>query len=354
MNTSHETTHYRQLGQRVWDAVGTSFRDGESTARDARKNLNAPEIHKRPLYLSGGIESNVYALWREHSDDKPAKVLGTCGPDYTHINTSDICRIWDETIKRPVRTIGTLRNGGVMFIVTELPHFRVKERDTVVNDFVLYVPMNGAGAIEGWNTSVRLECTNMMRAQRKKAVESFKIAHTGDVERLLTAWMTGLYDRAVSRSQALEQAYNNMVDYTLKPDHALEFFNAVYPLPEPPRGFSHIDPGMRITIDTESDGSFVPEIVLAQNMKSYNASLSFVERAHEYVSNAFFNQAVRGQDTDTTRGTLFGALNAVTSFETHRRARGNSNIEQLMIGQRAKTISRAHGVAMDIIEPVQA
>lgn len=340
----------------AWHGLGINAVE-DHTATELAQKLGIPIIKKLPLYIfpeGKKTKSNLYGLWRMGTELDPGELLGTCGEKYRPVGVDRFCQIWDDNVSRPVETMGSLKKGSILFVTTGLPDFTLGDNDEIRNYLIAFSPMNGRDAIEVLISSVRVVCNNTLQASRSMASETFKVQHFDYAEDDLAGWLNGLYGRAESRVNALKSAYGNMTTTQLGKTEAVEYFHKVYAYPDLPRGFEHLTTGTIITDQHQPSDYVPPSIVerLIQRNNPYNATVNAVEKARQAVENLFDGRGL-GMNYETANNTVWGAYNAVSEWETHRRSRKLAGAENLLIGDRARTISRAYDLAMELV-PVKA
>lgn len=108
-------------------------------------------------------------------------ILGQVGNQYTVFQNEQAFAFADELLGfgAQFHAAGAFNNGANVFLIAKLPE-GIKVRGE--EDMDLYLDLmnthNGSGAISGYATPIRRNCTNQTRLMIAKAVSSFKIRHT--------------------------------------------------------------------------------------------------------------------------------------------------------------------------------
>lgn len=237
------------------------------------------------------------------------QVLGVVGKDYEVIQNVDAFSFFDSIVGGDgiqYETAGALGNGERIFITAKLPSYiRVGNNDLIQQYLFLTTSHDGFGSITAAFTPIRIVCNNTLNAAMRNHSNSIKIRHTANAKERL-----GMAHKLMGISNQLSQELENIFNLWSK---------------------------IKIT-DTEVQKLI--QMALApskETMKSVSESeqnkLSkyFQEvctKAYEY---ALCNET---QTMDTTRGTLFGAYNAVTGYFQNVRTYKDdeSKLKSLMLG----------------------
>lgn len=216
-------------------------------------------------------------------------VLGVVGRDYEIIQNTDAFSFFDAIVGGDgiqYETAGALGKGERIFITAKLPgYIKVAAKDLIEKYLFLTTSHDGAGSITAAFTPVRIVCNNTLNAALKNCSNVIKIRHTvGAKERLEEAHkVLGISNEL---SQQLEGIFNQWAK-------------------------------VRIT-DTEVH-------ILIQSALTPNKDVlrHLQEGRNEELSARFsnlcdavceYNQTSHTQQTDTTKGTVFGAYNAITGY----------------------------------------
>ena len=218
-------------------------------------------------------------------------VLGVVGKDYHIVQNRDAFAFFDAIVGGEsgilYETAGALGNGERIFITAKLPgYIRVGNGDDVTEKYLfLTTSHDGSGSITAAFTPVRIVCQNTLNASLKSMTNVVRIKHTsGAKQRLEDAHkVMGL---ANTLSNQLENIFNEWATVKVKDSEVKRLIQlALCPNKE--------------TYDLLKKGA---EDELSTAFKN------IVEDAFAY---AMVNDT---QQMETTKGTLFGAYNAVTGY----------------------------------------
>ena len=228
---------------------------------------------------------NFFATLRTDTKD----VLGVVGKDYEIVQNKDAFNFFDSIVGGDgiqYETAGALGKGERIFITAKLPSYiKVGKEDLIEQYLFLTTSHDGYGSITAAFTPVRVVCNNTLNAALRNHTNSIKIRHTANAkERLEQAHkVMGI---SYKLAEQLEEIFNNWTKVKIT------------------------DPELRKLIQL----AMVPNKEVLQNIeagKDDELSTCFTnmcDRAFEY---AMCNPS---QQQQTTKGTLFGAYNAVTGY----------------------------------------
>jgi len=230
---------------------------------------------------------NYFATVRADTE----QVLGVVGNDYEIVQNRDAFKFFDAVVGGGdgimYETAGALGNGERIFITAKLPgYIRVGSDDLIEKYLFLTTSHDGFGSITVAFTPIRIVCNNTLNAALRNMSNCYKIRHTE------------------SAKERLEEAHKVMGLTNTLADQLGDVFNR----------WSHI----RIR-DTEVRK--LVQMAMAPSKEVLNKVLG--EEAKDEFSSRFNNTVDRIctyafsnpiQQMDTTRGTLFGAFNAISGY----------------------------------------
>jgi len=260
-------------------------------------------VEKRPLFtydtenhLGNTVEDiiipeidvpNYFATIRADTE----QVLGVVGNDYEVVQNRDAFAFFDAIVGGGdgilYETAGALGNGERIFITAKLPgYIRVGNDDLIEKYLFLTTSHDGFGSITAAFTPVRVVCNNTLHAALNNMTNCVKIRHTQSVkERLLQAHkVMGLTN---TMSDELNGIFNRWAQVRITDKDLLKLVQqAMAPSKE-----------------------VLQKVLEEENMDEYSSRfVNTVERVCEY---GFTNET---QQMQTTKGTLFGAYNAITGY----------------------------------------
>lgn len=251
--------------------------DTENHTADPDTDIIIPEISV----------PNYFATVRADTD----QVLGVVGNDYEVVQNRDAFVFFDAIVGGGdgilYETAGALGNGERIFITAKLPgYIRVGNDDLIEKYLFLTTSHDGFGSITAAFTPIRVVCNNTLHAALNNMSNCVKIRHTESAkERLLQAHkIMGLTN---TMSNELNGIFNRWAQVRITDKELLKLVQqAMAPSKE-----------------------VLQKVLDEENLDEYSSRfLNTVERVCEY---GFTNET---QQMQTTKGTLFGAYNAITGY----------------------------------------
>ena len=274
--TSAEAIHFAGLDYIVEKRPLFTF-DTQNHLGDPDTNLIIPDISV----------TNYFATVRADTD----QVLGVVGNDYQVVQNRDAFSFFVAIVGGGdgilYETAGALGNGERIFITAKLPgYIRVGNDDMIEKYLFLTTSHDGFGSINAAFTPVRIVCNNTLHAALNNMTGCVKIRHTENAkERLLQAHkIMGLTNTI---SGELEGIFNRWAGVRITDQ---QLFKLVQQAMAPSK-------------------EVLQKVLDNENIDEYSSRfLNTVERVCEY---GFTNET---QQLPTTKGTLFGAYNAITGY----------------------------------------
>jgi len=330
LNFNERTGRYSffSVKEKAWHNLGQVVTDYPTSAEAIKFAGLDYEVVKSPLYTTGSdliqagqdLETtnpqisvpNYFANVRSDNN----AVLGVVGKDYHIIQNRDAFSFFDAIVGGEdgilYETAGALGNGERIFITAKLPgYIRVGNGDDVTEKYIfLTTSHDGSGSITAAFTPIRICCQNTLNASLKSMTNVVRIKHTsGAKQRLEDAHkVMGL---ANMLSNQLENIFNNWATVRVKDNEIKKLIQlALCPNKE--------------TYDLLKKGAEDELSTAFKNM---------VEDAFTY---AMVNDT---QQMDTTKGTLFGAYNAVTGYYQNVRNYKDEEVklQSIVMGGTAQT-----------------
>lgn len=285
------------VNEKPWHGLGQIVSDYPNS-REAliHAGLNY-EVVKRKIYThDGDIGQGLDFLIRDieipnfqatvRTDTN--QVLGVVGKDYEIVQNIDAFAFFDSIVGGDgiqYETAGALGNGERIFITAKLPSYIKVGKDDLIDQYLfLTTSHDGYGSITAAFTPIRIVCNNTLNAAMKKHSNSIKIRHTVNAkDRLSAAYkVMGISN---TMSQELEAIFNRWSKVRIK----------------------------------DSEVKRLIQLALAPNKETIqNLHLGNSENSvyfEKICDNAFeYAMSNESQALDTTKGTVFGAYNAVTGY----------------------------------------
>ncbi|RFS26773.1 DUF945 domain-containing protein [Chitinophaga silvatica] len=297
------------VNQKAWHGLGKLVSEYPTSAEAIDHAGLDYQVEKRNLYTLDSLNqvdaesANIfpsiavpgyYATVRTDND----VVLGVVGKDYQIVQNKDAFSFFDSIVGGDgifYETAGALGKGERIFITAKLPNYiRVANDDLIEQYLFLTTSHNGMGSITAAFTPIRIVCNNTLNAAMVNKSNSIKIRHTANAK-----------DRLAQAHRVM--GISNRLSYQMQ-----DIFNH----------WSKVritDPEVKKLIQL----AMVPNKEVLSNIQKGNfdeISTSFnniVENVYEY---AMTNPT---QLMESTKGTVYGAYNAVSGYFQNYRSYKN-------------------------------
>ncbi|MBW7674260.1 DUF932 domain-containing protein [Chryseobacterium chendengshani] len=333
LNFNNRTEKYSffSIKEKAWHNLGQIVQE-YPTSEEAIKFAGLDyEVEKSSLFTKGkgiiestnGIEMidselevpNYSANIRTDNNT----VLGVVGRNYHIVQNREAFSFFDAIVGGGdgilYETAGALGNGERIFITAKLPDYiRVGNGDDITEKYIILTTSHdGSGSITAAFTPVRIVCQNTLNASLKNMSNVVRIRHTaGAKQRLEDAHkVMGLANKL---STELESTFNHWAKITIGDDEMKKLIQlALCPNKET---LQHLEKG-----------------------NSDDLSSVFKNTVDDAFAYAMMNET---QQMETTKGTLFGAYNAVTGYFQNVRSYKNSEakLQSIVLGGSAQVKSQ--------------
>lgn len=333
LNFNERTGRYSffSVQEKSWHGLGQIVTDYPTSAEAIKHAGLDYEVIKSPLYTNASNiidptdsleirnnEVNVPNYFATIPTDNNA-VLGVVGKEYHIVQNREAFSFFDAIVGGTdgilYETAGALGNGERIFITAKLPDYiRVGNGDDVTEKYIfLTTSHDGSGSITAAFTPVRIVCQNTLNASLRNMSNVVRIRHTsGAKQRLENAHkVMGL---ANEFSNQLEDIFNNWAKVKVADNEVKKMIQfALCPNKET---LQHLKAGNDDEISTVFKNT--------------------VEDAFAYAMTS------DSQQMNTTKGTLFGAYNAVTGYYQNVRSYKDSEakLQSIILGGTAQLKSQ--------------
>lgn len=336
LNFNEQTQQHRffSVKEKAWHGLGQIVQDYPTSAEALKFAGLDYEVVKQDIYttrynadgqpmdFSHRIKSH-YATMRPDTGD----VLGIVGKDYEIIQNRDAFSFFDAIVGGDgiqYETAGALGKGERIFITAKLPSYIKVGKDDLIEQYLfLTTSHDGYGSITAAFTPVRIVCNNTLNAALRNQTNSIKIRHTANAK-----------DR-------LEQAHKVMGISNQLSGQLEEIFNSWTRV-------KITDPELQKLIQR----AMVPNKEVLDNIEK--GQFDELSTCFTNMCNSVFEYAMSSptQQTETARGTLFGAYNAITGYFQNVRSYKDSEakLKSLLYGGTAQLkAQKAFNLCMDFM-----
>lgn len=317
LNYNEQTGKYSfySVKEKAWHNLGQIADQYETSADVLEKaGLNfivekRPNIHRLP---SGKEIESTKSFFTFRTDTE--EILGDqLGGDYRVIQNKQAFEFFDAIAGKDgvyYETAGALGKGEKIFITAKLPNYiKVGNNDLIEKYLFLTTAHDGKGSIIAAFTPIRIVCNNTLNAALSNCSNMVTIRHTtGALDRLKEAHkVMGMVNTV---SPILEQVFNHWSTVKIQ------------------------DPEIRKLIQT----AMAPNKEVLENIrlnKDDEISTAFKNICDDIFSYTMISET---QQFETTKGTLFGAYNAVTGyFQNVRKYKDNdAKLKSILFGGTAQ------------------
>ncbi len=287
------------VNEKAWHGLGTIVKE-YPTSKEALQFAGLDyTVEKRPLFtydtenFKGDTDivlpeiavPNFHATVRSDTD----QVLGVVGKDYQVVQNVDAFSFFDSIVGGDgimYETAGALGKGERIFITAKLPDYiKVGKNDLIEKYLFLTTSHDGYGSITAAFTPIRIVCNNTLSAALKNCTNTIRIRHTQSAQdRLQEAHkVMGISNKL---SAELDGIFNQWAKVRISDAKVTELIQL----------------------------AMVPNKEVLRNLQTRNLDelsscfVNICDTAYEYAMTS------PTQQTETTKGTLFGAYNAITGY----------------------------------------
>ncbi|MFZ4751908.1 MAG: DUF932 domain-containing protein [Chitinophagaceae bacterium] len=290
-NEQTQKHSFFSVQQKAWHNLGQIVQDYPTSAEALKfagldyEVIKAPNIHRLP----DGNEMISESSFFTYRNDNCAILGDKLGADYKVVQNTEAFNFFDEIVGGDgimYETAGALGKGERIFITAKLPDYiKVGCNDLIEKYLFLTTSHDGFGSITAAFTPIRIVCNNTLNAALKNCSNSIKIRHTSNAQdRLNQAHkVLGISNQL---STELEDIFNHWAKVRISDAEVKKLIQiAMVPNKEV---LSNLHRGLQDELST-----------CFKNM---------CDEVYEYALSS------PTQQEQTTKGTLFGAYNAVTGY----------------------------------------
>lgn len=329
LNFNSNTGRYSffSVKEKAWHGLGKIVEQYPTSEEAIRHAGLDYDVAKTPLFTKGsgivetanGIEvgdnelsvPNYFANIRTDNN----AVLGVVGKDYQIVQNREAFSFFDAIVGGSegilYETAGALGNGERIFITAKLPDYiRVGNGDDVTEKYIfLTTSHDGSGSITAAFTPVRIVCQNTLNASLRNMSNVVRIRHTAGAKQRLEDAHT-VMGLANTLSVQLETIFNQWAKVRVTDNEVKKLIQlALCPNKE--------------TFD------------LLRKGEDDEISTVFKNTVEDVFAYAMISES---QQMGTTKGTLFGAYNAVTGYYQNVRNYKNeeAKLQSIVMGGTAQ------------------
>lgn len=335
-NEDRGTHSFFNVNDKAWHGLGqfvTQQLTSEEAIKEANLDFLVDKIPARVSIPSGRknkagniifneIESDKqFAIYRTDKFDETA-ILGYVGDRYHALQNHEAFEFFDNIVGSKLaiyETAGVLGNGERVFITAKLPNDILIAKNDLLEQYIFLTNSHdGTGAVTAAFTTVRIVCNNTLNLALKNCTNKITLRHTANMRAKLAAadkimGISHIYERE------LTEIFGGMASKQLK---SKDFDRVI------------------VTALAETDK-------MVTDYFKGNASTRFkgiIENVKKYV------ETNATQMMDSTKGTAFGAYNAVTGYHQNVKDWRNESDKfgDILDGRASKQAQKAFDMALEL------
>jgi len=262
----------------------------------------------QPMDFTKRIRTHFATIRKDTGD-----VLGVVGKDYEIVQNKDAFTFFDSIVGGygiQYETAGALGKGERIFITAKLPDYIKVGNDDLIEQYLfLTTSHDGFGSITAAFTPIRIVCNNTLNAAFRNCSNAIKIRHTSNVkDRLEQAHkVMGI---SYKLSEYLETSFNQWSKVRITDNQVMKLIQL----------------------------AMVPNKEVLQHLRA--GLMDDLSTCYKNMCDSVFEYAMSSptQQTETTKGTVFGAYNSVTGYFQNIRSykTDEAKVKSLLFGGTAQ------------------
>lgn len=330
---AHNIGQMFYTGDVPWHGLGRELEE-PATLEEALKAGGLDwEVEKVPLRTdeepSSPVSRRVAIVRKDRDPGDAERVIGVAHPGFTPLQNRVGAKIFDDLIgggNRIYHTGGYLGRGEVVWLLARIGGSMEIARGDAVNPYLLFANSHdGSKAIHMRLTTIRVVCQNTLALAMKedRFGRQFRKGHHGTAEGIADAARE--FFCAITKDLIdLTADYKRLAKARCSDEQFEQFLNNVMPEPEKPPNAT-------------------PASVAYKN---WAAKITNIREARERM--ATLREEGRGMDLDGSRGTCWGALNAVIEFVDHHQKVDGARVASVLLGSGMAMKMRAYNEIAEI------
>ncbi|MET4546300.1 phage/plasmid-like protein (TIGR03299 family) [Pedobacter africanus] len=321
---------FMSVKQKAWHGLGQIITDYPTSAEAIKfagldfEVVKSPNIHQLPSGVNL-ISENSYFTFRTDTE----QVLGDkVGSDYQVVQNTEVFGFFDGIVGNTTdiryETAGCLYDGQIIFVTAKLPEYIRVGRDDLIEQYLMLTSSHdGTGSITVAFTPVRVVCQNTLNAALKNHTNCIKIRHTA------------------SASDKLKQAYKMLGISSQLAEEMELIYNR----------WSRVkitDPELKrlVQMAMVPNREVLDKLRTGQDEQLSSHFSNMIDDVLQYAC-----ESPTQQET-TTKGTLFGAYNAITGyFQNVRNYKDDeSKFKSILSGTALARTQTAFGLCTDFVK----
>lgn len=289
LNFNNGKASFFTVREKAWHGLGTVVQEKPTSAEAIKLAGLDYTVEKKPIFLQDGSEIPGQFATVRTDNNTP---FGVVGARYQVLQNVEAFDFFDAIVGKNeaiYETAGALGKGETIFITAKLPEYiRVGKDDLIEQYLFLTNNHNGKGVVQAAFTPVRIVCNNTLNAALKSNKNNIRIMHNSSVK------------------ENVREAHKVMGMVNLLKNELETCFNAMAKKPV-------VDQKLKEIIVSTFAGKNHMEIIA--NGAKTAGELASLTKFESLISDVYaYAMQSDTQQMETTRGTVFGAYNAITGY----------------------------------------
>jgi len=293
----------------------------EEAIREALLNYTVGKLPAQ-ITLPDGTVRTIPGKFGTYRTDT-GQPFGTVGGRYEIVQNLDAFEFFDAIVGKGeaiYETAGALYNGESIFITAKLPDYIKVGKDEVEKYIFLKSTHDGSGSIIAAFSSTRIVCANTLAAALGDMTNKVSIRHTKDAKLKLQQAhrIMGISNQL---SKELESVFNVMAKKSITDKRVKDLIKQI------------IAPPIKEEANEEEK-----ELLSTRSLNKINEVFAYTMGHHT-------------QQTESTKGTLFGFLNGITGYYQNVKTwkTDDDKIDSIINGKAQQDSQKALNLALQLI-----
>lgn len=308
----------------AWHGKGQILKNKMTSEEAIREALLDFEVGKLPaqITLPDGTVRIIPGKYGTYRTDT-GQPFGTVGGRYEIVQNIDAFEFFDAIVGKGeaiYETAGALYDGQKIFITAKLPDYIKVGKDEIEKYIFLTNVHDGTGSIIAAFTTTRICCANTLAAALGDMTNKVSIRHTKDA-RIKLQQAHRIMGISNQLSNELEQVFNLMAKKSITDEKVKDLIKQI------------VAPKIKEEATEEEK-----ELLSTRSLNKINEVFSYTMGHHT-------------QQTDSTKGTIFGFLQGITGYYQNVKnyKHNNDKLNSVLDGKAQQDSQKALDLALQLI-----
>jgi phage/plasmid-like protein (TIGR03299 family) len=302
----------------------STLRNAEDCIKEAKLDY---QVLKSPNHFKFGdsfVKSDSFTTYRSDT----GQPFGTVSDRYHIIQNEQAFSFFDSIVEKGeaiYNNAGFFGVGESIFLSARLPEYIRVGKDDIEQNIVLYMSHDGKGAIKAFFTPTRIICKNSLTMALTNATNKVSIRHSSSAEQKLKE-ASNIMGISNMLSKELEEIFTAMSKRTVTDNFNKKFVDAIFMEKEEYKDIHEIGKSRVGVLSTRK-----------RNM---------IDNTLHYLNTD------STQQTEETRGTLYGTLNAITGYSQNIKnyKTDSDKLDSILVGTSSKINNKAFELAKQVLK----